>query len=170
MADAESRPKMRRGLRVLLFASLALNLAVVGVGAGFVLRHPMPERAPPPRGRDFVFPYTSAFSEEQRRELGRNLRQSFKHDRAQGGERPSFVDGYNAALELLRAEPFDSAAFGATLEAQSARGEARQKAGQRLLVDYVATLDPEERRAYADRLEAEIAKIAEHAKRFRPKD
>ena len=41
------RARMGRGVRVLLFASLALNLAVVGLVLGVVLRAPFD--GPPPR-------------------------------------------------------------------------------------------------------------------------
>ncbi len=167
--DAKTPKKPARGLRLALFASLAVNLAVLGLVLGAVLLRPPFDRHGPPHGRDFVFPYTRAFDEGQRHELGRNLRGAFERDRERDPPRPhgGLLGGYRAALELLRAEPFDAQAFGAALEAQSARAEARQAAGQRVLIDYVASLSPEERAAYAARLEAEIEQMAERFRKFR---
>ncbi|MBY6004603.1 periplasmic heavy metal sensor [Salipiger bermudensis] len=151
-------PKMTTGLRVLLFASLAANLAVAGVVAGLFLTRPDIDRDGPPRGRDFVFPYTHALKEEQRRELGRTLRGQVERQRDTPGD---FLDEYRTAIEILRAEPFDPAAFAATLDRQGERAENRQAKGQRLLVDYVAQLTPEERAAYAQRLEDRIREVSE---------
>lgn len=139
MSQDTKTPKMTTGLRVLLFASLAANLAVVGVVAGLYLNRPDMDRDGPPRGRDFVFPYTHALKEEQRRELGRNLRSQIERMRDTPGD---FLAEYRMAIETLRAEPFDPAAFAATLDRQGERAEARQAEGQRMLVDYVARLSP----------------------------
>ncbi|MBN9888329.1 periplasmic heavy metal sensor [Salipiger abyssi] len=165
--DAKTPKKSARWLRLALFASLAANLAVVGVVLGAVLLRPPFDRAGPPHGRDFVFPYTRAFDEGQRRELGRNLRGAFERDRARAPMHGGLLGGYRAALDVLRAEPFDPQAFSAALDAQSARAEARQAAGQRVLIDYVASLPPEARVAYADRLEAEIDEMAERFQKYR---
>lgn len=166
MADDVKQTKTARGLRLALFASLAANLAVLGIVLGAFLLRPPFDRAGPAHGRDFVFPYTRAFDESQRHELGRHLRGAFDRDRPRmhGG---GLLVEYRAALDLLRAEPFDPQAFGAALEAQSARAEARQAAGQRVLIDYVASLPPEERAAYADRLETQIDEMAERFQKYR---
>ncbi|MBE9639937.1 periplasmic heavy metal sensor [Salipiger mangrovisoli] len=157
-----------RWMRLLLLGSLALNLAVAGVVAGGLLRHGGPDRDGPPRGRDFITPYTRAFSEDQRRELGHKLFSSF--ERKQGDRpRPAPFGDYRSAVEVLRADPFDSAAFAQALTAQDARAAERQKMGQQVLVDYVSALSPEARTAYADRLEAELDDLARHLPR-KPRD
>lgn len=164
--SAAPKPARAPGwMRWLLLASLALNLAVVGVVAGGLLWHGRPEHGGPPRGRDFITPYTESFSQDQRRELGRKLFRSF--ERRQGDRpRPAPFGDYRSALSLLRADPFDSAAFTEVLSAQDARAAERQKMGQQVLVDYVSALSPEARAAYADRLEA---KLDELAKRLPPR-
>ncbi|SDI38373.1 periplasmic heavy metal sensor [Alloyangia pacifica] len=168
MPGAKKPSGAPRWMRWLLLGSLALNLAVVGVVAGGLLRHGGPERGGPPRGREFITPYTQAFSQDQRRELGRQLFSSF--ERKQGDRpRPRPFADYRSALELLRAEPFDSTAFAEALSAQDARAAERQKMGQDVLVDYVATLSPEAREAYADRLEAELDALAKRLPR-KPRD
>ncbi|WP_353471539.1 periplasmic heavy metal sensor [Salipiger sp. H15] len=156
-------------MRGLLLASLALNLGVAGVVAGGLLRHGGPEHGGPPRGRDFITPYTQAFSQDERRELGRKLFSSFE---GRQGERPrpNPFSSYRGTLDLLRAEPFDSAAFAEVLTAQDARAAERQKVGQQVLVDYVSSMTPEARAAYADRLELELDELARRLPRKPPRD
>lgn len=156
MTEDAKKPKMTLGMRIVLFASLATNLAVAGVVAGLYLNRPDMERGAPPRGRDFVFPYTHALDEDQRRDLGRALRSRIEDKRDAPGD---FLAGYRSAIETLRTEPFDQDAFAATLNRQGARAERRQKEGQEMLVEYVARLSPEEREAYARRLEVKIDEI-----------
>lgn len=169
--NGKTAPKSARSplwMRGLLLGSLALNLAVAGVVAGGILRHGGPERGGPPRGRDFITPYTQALSQDQRRELGRELFSSF--EKRQGDRpRPTPFGDYRGALELLRADPFDGAAFSAALEAQDARAAERQKMGQEVLVNFVSGLTPEARSDYADRLEAELDELAKRLPR-KPRD
>lgn len=147
-------PRPGRWLRVVLFVSLAFNLLVVGAVAGFVLYGP-----PPPHGdrSDPVLPYTRAFDEDQRRDVRRALRRSFVNGGAR--MRDGYLADYETALELLRAEPFQEDRIRALLSAQAARGGEVRKRGQEVLTDYLAGLSPEARRAYADRLEAEVEKM-----------
>ena len=162
--DAKT-PKMTAGMRIVLFASLAANLAVVGVVAGLYFNRPDMDRDRPPRGRDFVFPYTHALDEDQRHELGRNLRSRIERQR---DTREGFLAEYRTAIETLRAEPFDQDAFAATLDRQGARAERRQKEGQRMLVEYISTLSPEQREVYAQRLEDKIDKIGRWIGKHKP--
>ena len=165
MADTHSgTPKMSRGMRILLLVSLAANLAVVGLVAGMLLLGPDHPHRRPPQGHDFVFPYTRAFSEDQRHELGRRLRGAFDEDRAERRSEQregGYLDGYRAALGMLRADPFDAEAFRATLADQGAAARRRQEVGQQVFMDYVEAMSVDERRAYAERLEAEIGRMAE---------
>jgi uncharacterized membrane protein len=165
MAD-QSQTGGRRWTRVALFVSLALNLAVVGVIVGHVLSDGPPDRRDRRTGDDPVIPYTRAFDDHQRRELGRSLRDSFERKRFGSG---SFMADYRAALAVLRADPFDPDALQTILQAQAAQAETRRAAGQGVLTAYLASLDSEARRAYADRLEAQIEKMEERRKRWRSK-
>lgn len=154
-------------LRVVLFASLALNLAVAGVVVGGVLHGAPGWDHGPPRGRDFVTPYTRAFTEEERHEIGARLREEFRRDRP---DRGGFVAGYRRGLEALRAEPFSAGAFAETLEAQGEEAERRQEVGQDVLVGYVAAMSPEARAAYADRLEEQLDWFQERFEKHRHGD
>jgi uncharacterized membrane protein len=142
---------MRPRLRAVLFVSLALNLAGLGVVAGALLQGP--ERG---RGHDPVAPYTRALDEAQRRALGAEMRQRFRAERAEAG-RPDVPAEYRAALAALRAEPFDAEAFAAILAEQGRRADARRQRGEAVLLEHVTGLEPSERAAYAARLEAVLA-------------
>ncbi len=159
--DGSRRPG--RWVRVLLFASLAFNLAVVGLVAGFVLNGP-----PKPRGErhDPVLPYTRAFDEDQQREVRRALRRSFAGDGKRSRE--GYLSDYESALELLRTEPYDAARVSELLSAQAARGVRVRQRGQEVLSSYLAGMSADERRAYADRLETEVEKMRHRG--FRKKD
>lgn len=161
---SDIRGPMRPWLRIVLFASLALNLAVAGMFAGFLLK------GPPRHGhdRDPVAPYTRAFDEEQRGEVWQTLRQRYRADRAADG-RPDVLGEYRAALDALRAEPFDAEGFGRVLAEQGARADERRQRGETVLLDYVTALSPEDRAAYADRLEVVLEDYAARFERFRKK-
>lgn len=160
MSEAPRPRSMRLWLRTVLFVSLALNLAVIGLAAGFLLRGP-PERGI--RDRDPAAPYTRAFSEDQRRELWHELRRGFRDARDSEEEdgRRDVLSEYRAALNLLRATPFDAEAFRAIIAEQSDRSAQRRKRGEAVLTGYVMSMTDAERAQYADRLESELAAIEE---------
>lgn len=163
-ADAKTY-RMRPTLRVVLFLSLAMNLVVVGLVAGFIVRGGPPH--PPKRGgSDYVIPYTRAFDEDQRKDVWRSLKRDFAERRERGGDRAGVIAGYNQALEVLRAEPFDQAAMIAVLEGQTARANERLAAGQQVLTNHLSALTQAERAAYADRLAREIERLEERRSRW----
>lgn len=149
------RTGMKRWLKVVLFASLALNLAVIGLVIGAVLHGP-----PGPDGRDrarapsgMAFPYTRAFSDEAQGQLRRDYIERMRVQRAeQGGREPTYPE----VLALLRADPFDRAAFEAVLLRQFTRVEVSQAVGREVLLDRIATMSAADRSAYADRLEESL--------------
>ncbi|WP_252737521.1 periplasmic heavy metal sensor [Citreicella sp. C3M06] len=153
---------MSKGMRALLFGSLALNVAVLGVGLGAVLLRPDDHRAP--RGRDYAFAYTGAFSDQQRQDFGRKLRGTFDKRPERGGP-PDMLANYHEALGLLRDDPFDPVAFGAAVGRQDQKAEARQALGREMMVAFIAELPPAERAAYADRLEARITDMAQRIRK-----
>ncbi|WGW05597.1 periplasmic heavy metal sensor [Tropicibacter oceani] len=167
MADKDSPtpPRMRPWLRVLLFASLALNLAIAGMAAGVVLRGGSPHDRH--ESRDFVTPYTRAFDERQRDDLRRALRDGYLTRKDKDGARDDLTLDYRAALDVLRSEPFDAAAMAAILERQGARTADRQAMGQQVLSTYLAALSPQEREAYAQRLAQEITRLEARRERWK---
>lgn len=149
LPQSAEKPRAGKGLRIALALSVALNLAVVGVVAGAMLRDGPGMRAAMVRDLGFG-PYTEALSPEDRKALRRAL-----FDRA-----PEIRDtrrlmraDTEALLALLRADPFDAAAFKARMEAQHQRMATQLRLGQDLLQDFIAAMSPEARRGFADRLE-----------------
>ncbi|WP_421905017.1 periplasmic heavy metal sensor [Mameliella sp.] len=159
-SEKENTARPGRWLRILLFLSLALNLLVVGAAVGFFLNGP-----PAPRGdrSDPVLPYTRAFDEDQRRELRRGLWRAMRKDA--GAMRAGYLADYQRGLDLLRQDPFDQAALAALLADQAARGVEVRARGQEVLLNFLAEMSPEERRAYADRLESELERMRSRGNR-----
>lgn len=136
-----------RGLRIALAVSVALNLLVVGLAAGAVLRHGPGERMI----RDLDFgPFGEAFSREDREAM----RQGFL---ARAGDVEDMRDALrrdaDELLDALRAEPFDPARVGAALEGQGRRMAERLELGRSLVLERIAAMSAAERAAFADRLE-----------------
>lgn len=162
-ASNDTKPRrMSLGLRVVFFMSLALNLAIAGIVAGFVLRGG-PDRDGPKHIRDVVAPYTQALSKEDRRELGRKFFREARAGLSREELHARIRAEYNEALDLLRTEPFDRNGFGAVLERQNMRAEDRNRKGQAFLIDHVAGMSAAERAAYA----ARVAEALERGKRDR---
>ena len=158
-SDIPARPRAR-ALRIALVLSLALNVAFIGAIAGaFLGDGPRDRRAT--ASPDMVLPYTRALSRDDRR----TLREGY---RMQGGGRPPLADvlgDYSEVVAILRADPFDPAAFEAKLTAQAAGAAERQQTGRRLLTERIRGMSAAERLSYADRLEAEVARLAEHVQK-----
>jgi uncharacterized membrane protein len=133
-------------VRALLIASLAANLAVAGIVAGAAWRGG--DRGAP---RDVGFgPFTEALSREDRALLRKEFLARSPDMRDM---RRAMREDARAVLVALRAEPFDEAAFRRALSDHRSRIQDRVSLGETLLVDRVAGMTPEDRRAFADRLE-----------------
>lgn len=139
-------------MRIVLVVSLALNLLVAGVllGAWFDRG---PHRDSRLREAGPMAPFVAAMDSGNRHALLGDLR---------GGERSrgssDFRARFDAMLNAIRVEPFDPMRLEDALAEQRAAAALRQEAGERLLVDRIATMNPAERTAYADRLEAAFAR------------
>lgn len=138
-----------RGLRWALGISLALNLAVVGMVAGAMLRD-----GPGMRGamvRDLGFgPFTEALSREDRRAMRQALFERAPEIRQARQQRQ---EDLQALVAILRAEPFDAAALAAAMAEQEARMVGQLRLGQTVLQERIAAMTPEARRGFAERLE-----------------
>ena len=136
-----------RGLRIALAVSVALNLLVVGIIGGAMLRDG-------PRGRmmgDLEFgPFTQALTRDDRAAL----RQAFVQRMPEMRDMREQMRGdFAGLLAALRAEPFDAEVLRGLMAAQSDRMAERLAIGQELLVERVEAMTPEARAAFADRLE-----------------
>lgn len=145
--DPSPAPKAARGLRIALAVSVALNLAFVGMAAGAFLRHGPPDRMV----RDLDFgPFGEAFSREDRA----LMREGFL---SRAGNLRDLRDGMRqdaqALLAALRADPFDPARVEAALAGQGRRMAERLELGRSLVLERIAAMSPQDRAAFADRLE-----------------
>ena len=140
-----------KGLRIALALSVALNLLVVGVVAGALLRDGDP-RGRVVRDLDFG-PFTEALSPRDREALRREFV-------ARAPEMREIRQQIRADLEtllgVLRREPFDAATLQAVMDNQQGRMARRIEIGRELLVERLATMSPDERSAFADRLEQRL--------------
>lgn len=143
-----------RGWRVVLVASLALNLAVLGAAGGWVLRHGLgPDHRHGPhaaRMAQMGGPLTRALDAEGRDAVAAQLRSD---GAAQGARRAALRASLEALLADLRARPFDPARVEARLAAQRAQVTGRLEAGHAALLTHLAGMSDAGRAAYADRLE-----------------
>jgi uncharacterized membrane protein len=143
-----------RRLRLALALSLAVNLAVLGMVAGTMLaggRH-----HGPPQVRDIGFgPFAAALSSNDRAALSRAFREAAPDLRDM---RRDMREEVGTLLQALRTDPLDEAALRTAFAAQDARARARLDLGQRLLADRLVAMTLVERAAFADRLEAILAR------------
>lgn len=143
------KPSAPRWMKVALAVSLAVNLAVAGLVAGAVLKDGPPHRAA--AGQDFGFgPFTDALSKADRAALRQGFLSAAPEFRDQRRQARAEFDGVLAAL---RAVPFDAPGLRALLDAQHARAMSRFEIGRTLIYDRITAMTPEDRAAFADRLE-----------------
>ena len=141
----------RKGLRIALGISVALNLLVAGLVAGAVLRDGDP-RARMVRDLDFG-PFTEALSPRDRDALRREFVARAPEMR---DVRRAMRDDLETFLTVLRSEPFDAAALAVVMDNQDGRMARRVELGQELLLERLGAMTPDERAAFADRLERRL--------------
>jgi uncharacterized membrane protein len=143
----------RAWAKIILVVSLGLNLLFLGAIGGALLRDG------PPRGagiRDVNFgPLTDALSKQDREALRRSFQTSAPDLR---GQRADIARDLEQLTKILRAPEFQRADAAALFVRQNDRALERQKLGQGLLLDLLAAMGPEQRNAFADRLEAVVAR------------
>lgn len=137
-----------RGLRIAFGVSVALNLLVLGVVAGAILRDGGP-RDRMVRDLD-LGPFTEALSQADRAAIRRDFVARMPEFReARRAMRGELRD----LLVLLRSEPFDPEAMRQVMAGQRARMQERVDLGQELLLQRLSAMTPEARQDFADRLE-----------------
>lgn len=148
-------PTPSRLRRIILPISLALNVLVIGLILGAILNGPDGRN---PRAVDLSLgPLTRALSEDDRRAIGQTIRAEIaRGDRPSPQTRSARGGELAKMLELLRADPFDAAAFTELLARQRARADNWAQAGTDALSARLSAMPAEERAAFADRLEREL--------------
>jgi uncharacterized membrane protein len=149
--NTETAGRAGRGLRWVLAVSVALNLAVVGLVAGAMLREGGPHGR---MVRDLDFgPFTEALTEGDREALRRAFMARMPEMRDM---RAAMRADFAALLAALRAEPFDAAALQGAVANQAGRMQRRLEVGQQIMLERIAAMTVTDRRAFADRLEARL--------------
>ncbi|WP_298836541.1 periplasmic heavy metal sensor [uncultured Roseobacter sp.] len=148
----EKRPDRR--LKLALFASLALNLAIAGLVAGTLLRSG-PDRPGGPGADSYARPYMAALPREQRREMFRGIRSANRQAIPDRGARRAL---YRDVLSALRTEPFDAVALETAARRQAEAGVRFLEATQTAWVQVVAGMSAQERAAYAQRVEEALSR------------
>lgn len=146
------KPKSR-WMSVLLVISLALNLLVVGVALGTVLRVKGGDHAKAPPG--FGSALYRALPKDERKAMRGEL-----FDRHKKGAKTRSQD-FAALSSALRSDPFDPAAVQALLDQQAQFMADLQDALQAEWLSRVVAMSDEERLIYAERLE-EVVKRGPH--------
>ena len=144
-------PPSGRKLRIALAVSVALNLLILGLVAGAVLRDGGPHGR---MVRDLDFgPFTEALTPEDRDALRRDFIRQAPDLRDM---RRQMRDDFSTLLAALRAETFDVEALRGVVANQGDRMAARLELGQDLMLARIAAMTPAERAAFADRLEQRL--------------
>ena len=150
-----------RWVRILLVASLALNLIGAGLMAGAWLGHD-PKTAP--ARRDFALgPLAAAMTHED----WKAMRPAFLALHPDLGRGPEALEQeYLPLLAALRAEPVDAGAITAALATLSEQNASRLASAREVIGGYLTSLPAEARAQYLARLEAFLAEAHErHARK-----
>lgn len=151
MSTITPKSRMRPGLRILLIVSLALNVMIVGVVAGGILKG----RSPGPFGGfDMTIgPFAEALGDNDRRAIRAELRDRRDIRPPRYDDRIAAMQGFLAAV---RADNFDPAQIEIMFAEQRARAGNAMEAGQQALLNRIVAMDRDERARFADRLEREL--------------
>ncbi len=144
--SAEGKPGMKLWLKLLLAGSLALNLAVIGIAVGAAWRF---------SGTDRHWHRPQAIEPLIFRGLEPETRKSLRLEA--GGEHGSYHKRRRAesaaVIEALRSGSFDAAALRDMLRSQADARHAFHTKVQDAWVRKMEAMTPEERAAFADRME-----------------
>ncbi len=146
----EQTTKTGRWKNWLLIASLALNLAIVGIIAGFALRGDTGRKGPP-RGvpNDMVRELVRAVPESQREALREDL--SAKREEMQQ-IRHTVVEGRSELVRVLVAPDFDISRVVAILDNHRVILSRITSGGHELIIRRIENMSPEERQIFAKNL------------------
>ncbi len=158
--DAEISPRgTKPWLRVLLVLSLALNLLIIGTVAGAMFTWSNWKSHHSARLDATAGPLTRALSREDRRAIGKEMRAAHRAGKFTQRDHRAELEGLIADL---KAEPFDPAPVSERLSRHRAAFEERLELGMGLLLNRLEQMQPDERAAYADRLQEVLSKRHRH--------
>ncbi|MDU9007144.1 periplasmic heavy metal sensor [Sedimentitalea todarodis] len=162
MEQNKAAPRRKLWLRLLLGASLALNLLVVGLAIGAALRFGGPEGA---RRPPTVLGAT--LYRELPREDRRAIREAMRGAALDRG--PDRKTAARQVADLVRATPFDATAVEMLFSQQAARRDEWQTLANAVLIEHLGRMSEAERAAYADRIEEALSRTRRHNRRHNEK-
>lgn len=154
MSDTTTPPR-RRGLwwKLLLVVSLAINLMIAGIVAGWIFSKGPPSRMPADGDRAArslgVEPFVRALEPDDRRALLDDYRRESETLRE---NRRELRDRFERLLTAIAADPYDAEAVRTVMADQRVAAARRQEVGERLLLNRLEAMSADERRAFVDRL------------------
>lgn len=151
------KPPRRRGLKIALVLSLAVNLLLIGLLAGGAMRAARLDEVA--GGRPDLRALWRAMPDEARDHLRETARGSglAPHGRPDRDSRRARTVALNAALAAaLRAEPFDTQGFASLLAGDRDEAARRVDAAHQVLAGQIQALSAAEREALATRFEANL--------------
>jgi uncharacterized membrane protein len=136
------RPETRRWMTWALVASAGLNLALIGLAVGVILRGPPPGAVSGPAlahyARALPLPYQH------------DLRHALRSSRGEwAGQRAALRAQRGALADALVADPFDAEAVRAIFEREDALSDDLAARGARLLMEQIERMPERDRAAYA---------------------
>lgn len=140
----EAKPRSPRWLKIVLTASLALNLAFIGWGAAQFYKHRQFDRAP-----------ITAAGERLDRMLPEKAARAFRSEMEKTRKAlgpVSFGAERRMLAEALAAEPFDIAKLREAMTNQRIKMETFQEGLQNSLLAAAEAMTPAERKDYAEKL------------------
>ncbi len=156
MADGS----MGKRMKMLLIASLAVNVLVAGMTVGGYLaadRDPPPRQPGPP---DMALgPLGSAFSREDRAAM---LREAEKAGADLGMMRANLRQDTQSLLTALTATPWDPDRVRQALADMRGRTERRAELGEQVIIDRLSAMSAADRLAYAEKLRARFDHMLSH--------
>lgn len=153
-----------RWSKIVLVASLGLNLIIVGLVAGAWLNGPKRGDTDGARPSWVSGPFGRALSKEDRRVMGEAFRNDPEARQRIGSRRGQMRQIGIEIAEALRAEPFEPRALEGLFEKQALLGAEMTQTGQRVLLERIKSMTPEQRAGFADRLEAGMKRGRKHRK------
>ena len=149
--EGGDKPRMRRGMRIVLILSLAFNLLIVGLAVGLVLS------GGPKWHHDMRMPaHVRALDHADRRAIGQGIRAAYQEGQLRKGAGSAQS---RQLADLLEAERFDRAAVAALLDEMERSKRSRYTVARDVWLGRVEGMSAAERAAYAERLREVLAEM-----------
>ena len=153
MENESLKPRPSRGLWKIIFAiSLTVNITVLGILGGAAMKFNKDPHAGKTqlRERHIGSIYIRALSRDQKRELGRRMRELERNHKQNGGKTEA---GFQEAVHILRKADFDQEKFETVIRGYAERSNQRLKIAQMTLLSHINSMNITEQSAYVDHIE-----------------